>query len=245
MAYASPYNDVHGLSQIDGETIQALYTRLHGQGKLAEDIGRRIIQTEHLDNFDDWGPWDETVIRYSGTVNNIPYLIPTREEGGVISDWTTANEDAEVAFGVDWRNGLARPWISIVPREHNEFGAVGTATYKGGFVGFTPSQEAVRGDSMLQVDFAALDGSAAFTALEHWESGAAPGNPGTGKTWKDGDLRYSISVDNVSNHYLFRSDGGDDGYIFGRFVGLGAEGKVGILEHPHLTGAFGGTRQAE
>lgn len=29
MAYASPYNDINGLSQIDGETLQAIYAREH------------------------------------------------------------------------------------------------------------------------------------------------------------------------------------------------------------------------
>ena len=119
-------------------------------------------------------------------------------------------------------------------------------------MGFTPRQEALRGNSTIQVDIAALTGSAAFAELEYWNAGAAPGDAGTGTTWGDGNLNYRIAMD---GNY-FRSNGGDSGYVAGRFISgnltpevigrfdaAGHQAAVGILEHPDLTGAFGAVRK--
>ena len=42
MAYRSPFSGLYGLTQIDGETIQVLYTKLFSSGKLGSsgDVGR-------------------------------------------------------------------------------------------------------------------------------------------------------------------------------------------------------------
>ena len=223
MAYASPYNNIDGLSQIDGEVIQVIYTR-EAFRQIASDPGRFVITPESM-SFDDLGPWDDTVVRYSGSIEN----------------WPHRSDALLPAFGVDWRNGMARPW-TVGSQSYNapaELGLSGTATWTGELVGFTPAMEAVHGDSEINMDLAAMTGNAAFTALEHWDAGDPPGQRGTGTQWHDGDLHYSLALD---GNY-FRSNRGDEGYVSGRFVGPEHEGAVGILERPDLTGAFGAMRQ--
>ena len=273
MAYASPYDDRHGLSAIDGEVIQIIYTSpLHNVGiegqrenieGLEEAIERHERELEHLEAVGDvaaaeeWrssllaleralesaraqsvithemlspenlGPWDDTVVRYHGSFDPSIALHP--------------DDPLKAAFGVDWRNGMARPWTVGEPPyvALADSGLSGTVTWNGEFVGFTPAQEAVNGGSALRVDLASLDGSAAFTELRHWGAGEAPGEPDTGTQWGDGDLYYTIAI---AGNYL-RSNGGDIGYVSGRFVGAAHQGAVGILERPDLTGAFGAMRQ--
>lgn len=234
MAYASPFDDTHGLSQIDGETIQVIYTRLVDLDHPSVEIGGEnwdwpgLVAIYSGLAIQDLGPWDDFVVRYSGSI----------DFGDVDPLWIWNG-----AFGVDWRHGMARPWADGIAT-HRTFansGLTGSATWIGELVGFTPAQEAVHGDSAIEVDLRRMTGEAAFTALEHWNAGAAPGVPGTGTQWKDGDLRYSLGL---HGNYL-RSKGGDEGYVSGRFVGREHEGVVGILERPDLTGAFGATRQTD
>ena len=257
MAYASPLSgeDHGGLSQIDGETIQALYTNLHGRGRSipgwegAVAIGPSDLSPEAL------GPWDDSVIRYSGRFS--PEIHYSYDRLWCWAD-TCYEGSVAPAFGVDWRNGMARPWANGDITGASFAGAVvvgwlsETATWRGELVGFTPAQEAVRGNSAIvidlgplsagdpyEVDLATLTGAASFTALEHWSAGVMPGAPGTGAQWNDGDLRYSLEL---HGNYL-RSNGGDQGYVSGRFVGDRHEAAVGILERHDLTAAFGGRRQ--
>ena len=251
MAYASPYNASHGLSQIDGETLQIIYTReslwgerfflntyfsFPGQIPLRErgllEPNRFHIWPDDL-SIESMGPWDDFVVRYQGSFDQN------------LSPWEGVECQGdcpyvEPAFGVDWRNGMARPWADgeVTPNTLAESGLSGTATWNGGLVGFTPAKEAVHGDSAISVDLAAMTGNAAFTELEHWAAGAVPGGTGTGMQWGDGALHYALAI---NGNYL-RSYGGDDGYVSGRFVGAKHEGVVGILERPDLTGAFGARR---
>ncbi|MDE2815134.1 MAG: hypothetical protein OXK81_00350 [Chloroflexota bacterium] len=258
MAYLSPYYEIHGLSQIDGETIQTVYTR-EGLWKIPN---RQHSPSEVFVISSDFSPvsldpWDDTVVRYSGSFSRD--ILPTdlgeygyhvdedqwieTDEEGVFAfaprEDDEFTEPVEPAFGVDWRNGMARPWAdgSVTHDTWHlaESGLSGFATWNGELVGFTPRQEAVHGDSALSVNLARLTGSAAFTGLQHWAVGAPPGGTGTGVTWGDGDLAYSINFD---GNY-FRSTAGDEGYVSGRFVGTEHEGAVGILERADLTGAFG------
>ena len=238
MAYASLYDDKNGLSQIDGETIQSMYTRLVG---IAEPIEWEpgLASIDRLD-MESLGPWDADVVRYQGTFDE-----------GFFPD----SFDVVPAFGVDWRNGIARPWANgdTTQGDFSSSGLFGTATWRGDIVGFTPDREAVHGSSALQVDVDALTGNAAFTNLEHWDTGEAPGDRGTGRQWNDGDLHYLFEIHNreaddgpwIHWENYFRSTGGDAGYISGRFVGSEHLGVVGILERPDLTGAFGGTRRED
>lgn len=231
MAYASPHDPRHGLSAIDGETIQVLYASpLHSLGTRNLNIipeHNAIAITENILSPESLGPWDDYVIRYSG---NFDPAIHTHSWDGVV----------EAAFGVDWRNGLARPWADggVTYNTFAESGLSGTATWTGELMGFTPERKAVRGDAALRVDIEDLTGSAAFTILEHWGDYAPPGDPGTGIVWGDGDLHYGIEI---GDNYI-RSNGGDAGYVSGRFVGEEHEGAVGILEHPYLAAGWGAMR---
>ena len=248
MSYVSPYDDEHGLSQIDGETIQTIYTRLHTKRETyLERPGAFYIEDETI-SAEDLGPWDDSVIRYSGSfdrpIDTDFHARGHSVHGGGRVFWHSSGSDPlsmSAAFGVDWRNGIARPWTVGQPPEATfaDSGLVGNAAWRGELVGFTPIREAVYGNSAISVNLATMAGSAAFTALEHWNAGAAPGEPGTGMQWNDGDLHYSIGL---GGNYL-RSNGGDEGYVSGRFVGGRHEGAVGILERPDLTAAFGASRK--
>ena len=226
MAYASPHDPKHGLSQIDGETLQVIQTRESHWTEIDFDPNVISDRTDFVSfSKRDLGPWDDAAIRYGGSIENWPYR----------------SDPLQPAFGVDWRNGMARPWtVGGLPYStFTESGLSGTATWSGELVGFTPALEAVHGDSAINVDLAAMTGNAAFTALEYWNAGAPPGERGTGMHWNDGDLHYSLTLD---GNYL-RSNGGDEGYVSGRFVGPEHNGAVGILERPDLTGAFGAVRK--
>lgn len=248
MSYLSPYDGSHGLSQIDGEMIQAIYTRKDlwdaGYGRDVDDNPRSelfVIGRDRDLSPTDLGSWDDTVTRYSGLLENV--------RGGFVDQRTHAVLAPTASFGVDWRNGMARPWADGNPRHgtFSDHGLAGSATWSGELVGFTPGREAVRGDAGISVDLVVLTGDAAFTNLEHWAAGEAPGDAGTGALWNAGSMHYDFSVVSWSDEqmnpgYYLRSDttdGGAEGYISGRFVGEGHEGVIGILERPDLTGAFG------
>ena len=87
---------------------------------------------------------------------------------------------------------------------------------------------------LIGVDLASLTGRADFTSLEAWAPSEAPGDAGTGVTWFDGDLGYTISV--LGN--TFRETGGDAGQLTGIFVGRSHEGATGTLERDDLTAAL-------
>ena len=241
MAYGSP-GAVHyaSLTSIDGEALNVVYTRFPS-----------TIWPDDL-RAESFGPWDDYAIRYSGTFlpsirTRVPedysHLAMETDDG----DWDEETSELvllatiEAGFGVDWRNGMARPWTNgeATLNRFADSGLSGSATWNGELVGFTPAREAVQGDSAINVDLATMAGNAAFTALEHWNAGAPPGGRGTGAQWHDGDLHYTLALD---GNY-FRSNGGDEGYVSGRFVGEEHQGTVGILERPDLTGAFGAVRQ--
>ena len=262
MAYASPYDDTHGLSQIDGETLQTIYTREHlwsfpagdtadaaaqaardaalfyGASEAEANAAAEAAREAELEHFspifyisdfssESLGEWDDAVVRYEGRF------------GGDVGPNYHYNV-VQPSFGTDWRNGMGRPWANgdITQGTFADSGLFGSATWNGRLVGFTPRQEAVHGESAIQVELAELNGSAAFTALEYWSSGTPPGSAGTGMRWGDGDLHYLISLD---GNYL-RSTAGDEGYVSGRFVGEHHEGAVGILEHTDLAAGWGALR---
>ena len=167
-------------------------------------LGKGFIIGADEFSFDSLGPWDDYVIRYEGSLSGIGWSI-------AVEHWTGHREEytETYSFGVDWRNGMARPWANGMPTYHSlaDSGLSGTATWVGELVGLTPAKEAVHGDSTIQVDIATVAGSAAFTALEHWGVGLPPGSAGTGTRWGDGSLRYSVELD---GNY-FRSTAGDEG----------------------------------
>ena len=77
-----------------------------------------------------------------------------------------------------------------------------------------------------------------YSGLEAWSANMAMGDAGTGTTWLDGDLRYSIVVDGNT----FREVSDADGRLTGVIVGASHEGATGTLERSDLTAAFGASR---
>ena len=145
------------------------------------------------------------------------------------------------AFGVALRNGYAEPWAYGYMPEYalaDNGTLTGTATWEGTLLGFTPDTAPVAGNAEVGINLSDLSGQASFTSLESWAAGEAPGGPGTGIIWGDGDLAYSIAVNGNS----FRQTGGDDGILTGAFFGTSHEAMGGTLERDDLTAAFGGRR---
>ena len=149
--------------------------------------------------------------------------------------------DEDVAFGVALRNGLGQPWVTgpaPLTNLENNSRLSGSASWSGRLVGLTPTAEPVAGAADLTVGLATLDGSAEFSELETWSAGAAPGAIGSGATWTDGNLAYSIEV----RGNTFTDTGGDDGILTGAFFGDQHEGMGGTLQRDDLSAAFGGSR---
>lgn len=144
-----------------------------------------------------------------------------------------------VGFGVAWRNGYGEPYAyGYLPGHDLESSPElsGAVTWEGALLGFTPQAAAVGGDARINVNMRTLNGRADFTGLEAWSG--APGDVGTGATWGDGDLGYTIMVSGNT----FRQTGGDDGTLTGIFTGANHEGVGGTLERQDLTAAFGASR---
>ena len=150
-------------------------------------------------------------------------------------------EDGEIAFGAALRNGLSQPWATG-PSPHTNLednpALSGTVSWAGRLIGLTPDAEAVAGAADLSVDLATLTGMVEFAGLEQWAANAAPGAPGTGATWDDGDLRYDIEV----RGNTFVQTAGDAGTVTGAFFGPAHEGMGGVLERDDLSAGFGGKR---
>ncbi len=143
-------------------------------------------------------------------------------------------------FGVALRNGYAEPWAYGYEPDTtlaNNRSLAGSATWTGALLGFS-GRSPVAGDAEIGVTLATMTGRADFTSLETWAAGAAPGAEGSGTTWLDGDLGYTIAV----RGNTFRETGGDDGRLTGIFTGAGHEGAAGTLERSDLTAAFGASR---
>ena len=152
-----------------------------------------------------------------------------------------AGNGSQANFGVALRNGYAEPWAhGPAPRTtlSNNGALSGSATWTGTVLGLTPAAAAVAGDAEIGVDLSTLSGTADFTSLETWAANAAPGEAGTGTTWLDGDLGYTIAVTGNT----FRETGGDAGRLTGIFTGRNHEGAAGTLDRPDLTAAFGADR---
>ena len=147
----------------------------------------------------------------------------------------------QAAFGAVWRNGYAEPWAyGYLPKTDlvDNLDLFGTVRWDGLLLGFTSNAEPVAGDASLGVDLSDLTGTADFTGLEVWATGAGPGATGMGTRWGDGDLAYGIAV--TGNTFV--QTGGDDGLLTGAFFGEAHEGMGGTVERDDLTAAFGGTR---
>ena len=204
----SPEFDTLHLPAIDGDALLAAYGRLE-PGTEPEDLSPESL-----------GPWSDTSFHLRGDM---------------------AVAGGRAAFGVALRNGLARPWAfgpEPLASLADNTALYGTATWNGALAGITPAEETVAGNARLAVELATLEGQLDFTGLERWGVRAAPGASGSGTTWGDGDLGYSIQVE---GNALVQT-GGDEGEVTGVFFGRAHEAMGGVLLRSDLSAAFGGTR---
>ena len=169
-----------------------------------------------------------------------PGLQPEDLTAASLGSWSTVSTHlrgefevpgGSAAFGAAYSNGLSQPWASG-PRPSVNLAAntslSGTATWRGAVLGFTPSADKVIGDTRLVLRLSSLAGELEFTGLEDLN----------GNTWRDGDLVYSVAVEDN----FFTHTGGDSGVVRGVFVGSGHEGMAGVLERSDLSAGFGGKR---
>ena len=199
---------VRHLPGIDGEALFAAYDRL-APGTLPEDLSPESL-----------GPWEDASFHLRG-------------------DMTVTG--GPVAFGVALRNGLARPWAfgpEPLASLADNTALSGTATWSGALAGVTPAEQTVSGNARLAVELATLEARLDFTDLERWGVRAAPGAAGSGRTWDDGDLGYSVRVEGNA----FVQIGGDEGEVTGAFFGRAHEAMGGVLHRDELVAGFGGTR---
>lgn len=140
----------------------------------------------------------------------------------------------KVAFGVSTRNGQEHPWASgpkpsgslINNRLLHE-----AAIWEGALLGFTSSGQKITGNTRLDVHLADLMGELQFSNLEYSNN----------STWGDGDLEYSVHIEENSFHN-WGHESKDTGDVNGAFFGRNHEGMGGVLRRQDLTGAFGGKR---
>ena len=206
---------IQHLPKIDSEALLAAYSRFE-PGTLPEEL-----TAENL------GSWDDTSFHLLGELDFQGKKVNYK-------DW-------RVSFGVAIRNGLVHPWASGPKSESNlvDNSALSeTVIWNGALLGVTTSAETVAGGARLAVELTSLDGQLDFTNMEKWGVKEAPGAVGSGTTWGDGDLGYTIKV----RENTFVQTGGDDGQVTGAFFGIGHEGMGGVLERSDLAAGFGGKR---
>ena len=199
---------IESLPEIDSEALLAAYGRFR-PGTRPEELTAANL-----------GRWDDTSFHLLGELD-----FP----GGAVS------------FGVAERNGLARPWASGPAPWTNladDSTLSETVTWDGALLGITPSAETVAGAARLAVELANLDGQLDFTSLETWGVNRTPGAAGSGTTWNDGALGYTIEV----RGNTFVQTGGDDGEVTGAFFGATHQAMGGVLERSDLAAGFGGKR---
>lgn len=198
------------LTQLDREALLAVYDRL--------DYG-----TQPEDMYDELGYWEDVSVLIQGA-----QAIP----GGSIT------------FGAAELNGHVQGW-AYGPRplesleDNTNLSARGRASWSGRLLGMTPDTEAVAGAADLSVRLEHLEGDLDFTDMEMWRTGQAPGEIGTGKRWRNGELHYEIVVS--GNEFWSNDD--RDGFINGSFFGIAHEGMGGVVKRDDLTAGFGGELQ--
>ena len=240
----------------------ALINTIHMRKVLAHELGHTLGLLEHVE------PGDYNSIMNVGYRNiSIPshilhqidtdalYALYTRylEQGGTslydpskLGPWTDVSfylrgDMDDVSFGASSRNGLIQPWAHGPGPATNladNQALSGSASWAGRLLGFTSDSESLAGAADLTINLATLRGLIDFTGLEHWGVNAVPGPVGSGQTWIDGDLSYSVRV----RGNTFTQTGGDAGEVTGMFFGPNHEGMGGVVERSDMSAGFGGTR---
>ena len=141
-----------------------------------------------------------------------------RHANGISSPWTTGEEPARALAD--------NPRLS------------GTATWTGGLVGFTPELRSAGGNAELSVELVSMDGRAAFTELQSWATGSAPGALGSGETVE----HREPALHDHGRCELPAQHRGNAGTVNGQFYGTAPEGVAGSLERDDFTAAFGARR---
>ena len=124
------------------------------------------------------------------------------------------------------------------PSPSENLSGLGSASWAGRLLGFTSESQSLAGAADLTINLATLSGRIDFTGLEYWGVNAAPGPVGSGRTWNEGDLSYSVIV----RGNTFTQTGGDVGEVTGAFFGANHEGMGGVVERSDMSAGFGGTR---
>ena len=172
-------------------------------------------------------------------------------DSGSYGDWNTASFQVDacmdgnaVCFGAAKLQGDATPYAAnggVAPHTFLEDNPAltGSATWRGRLVGLTPAEQVVGGRARLGINLGTLDGDLAFTGLESWAVGEAPGDVGSGTQWRDGDLVYGVRA---SGNTFIQDGTGDAGVVTGMFAGRSHEYMTGVLERDDLAAGFGGKR---
>ncbi|MDE0331270.1 MAG: matrixin family metalloprotease [Nitrospinae bacterium] len=236
----------------------ALTNTNHMRKVLAHELGHALGLREHIE------PGDYNSIMNTGYRNiSIPahllhqidtdalHALYTRflEQYGTslydpnkLGSWTDVSfhlrgDVDDVSFGASSRNGLIQPWAHG-PGPSTNLSGMGSASWSGRLLGFTSRSQSLAGAVDLTINLEALSGRIDFTGLEHWGVNATPGPVGSGRTWNDGDLSYSVTV----RGNTFTQTGGDAGEVTGAFFGPNHEGMGGVVERSDMSAGFGGTR---
>ena len=204
-------------------------------GNLMFTIDREFLRVLHtrLDNGDDpmdFGLWDDTATYIHGSTGHATFGVAIRGTPGnrYFELWGNGWDPDRLGFGGGYPGLRDNPALS------------GTVAWNGTLVGFTPGENSVVGDARISVNISSLSGQADLTGLEQWDAGRAPGSPGSGDMWGDGDLSYRLDIH--GNRFRDGPGSADGGTLTGAFVGLNHEGVTGTLERSDLTAAFGASR---
>lgn len=199
------------LSPLDEAAMYAVYSRLRS-GTPGGDL-----------DMNDLGPWSNVSTYVAGRLDYVP------------------GRRQSVVFGAVWQNGLVRPYAAgLDPSAPLQRQLSGSASWSGRLLGLTPRAESVAGAMDMTVQLASLDGELEFTELEKWSPHVEPGAVGTGVQWGDGDLHYSLAL---QEGRVFVETGGDEGQITGTFFGDNQRRVGGTLRRRDLAAGFAGTRQ--
>ena len=196
---------MHALA-FEGHPSSARYPDSLMRSRVPRGFSRRIL-----------GPIDRDV--FAAAFEYLPWAT-SAEEIGPWSDTSfhLRGDLGDVSFGVASFNGLLQPWASGPSPATNladNQALSGSVSWTGRLLGFTSQSQSLAGAADLTISLATLRGRIDFTGLEHWGVNAAPGPVGSGRTWNEGDLNYSVIV----RGNTFTQTGGDAGEVTGAFFG--------------------------